>query len=72
MGDGSDPKQLADWRSSHIPLHLCYEPSNLQAVEHQGEADIVEGVNESTENQSTLHTSPGCSMPDADQITMTG
>ncbi|KAF7981756.1 hypothetical protein HWV62_31813 [Athelia sp. TMB] len=28
-----------------------------------GEIDIVEGVNNVTPNQSTLHTGPGCSIP---------
>jgi beta-glucanase (GH16 family) len=30
---------------------------------NEGEVDIVEGVNDQTPNQSTLHTSPGCTMP---------
>lgn len=29
----------------------------------QGEIDIVEGVNDMTPNESTLHTSAGCTMP---------
>ncbi|KAF9072717.1 glycoside hydrolase family 16 protein [Rhodocollybia butyracea] len=28
-----------------------------------GEIDIVEGVNDYTNNQATIHTNPGCSMP---------
>lgn len=32
---------------------------------NQGELDIVEGVNDGTNNLSSLHTSSGCSMPDA-------
>lgn len=35
-----------------------------------GEVDIVEGVNDVVPNQSTLHTSPGCTMPSG--ITQTG
>src|SRR5262245_17855364 len=29
-----------------------------------GEIDIVEGVNNYTNNQATIHTDPGCSIPD--------
>lgn len=29
----------------------------------QGEIDILEGVNDQSPNQATLHTSPGCTMP---------
>lgn len=36
-----------------------------------GEVDIVEGVNDVVPNQSTLHTSPGCTMP-ASGIVQTG
>lgn len=28
-----------------------------------GEIDIVEGVNDYTNNQATIHTNPGCSIP---------
>ncbi|KAI0825225.1 concanavalin A-like lectin/glucanase domain-containing protein [Trametes gibbosa] len=31
-----------------------------------GEIDMVEGVNDYTNNQVTLHTAPGCSMPSSD------
>ncbi|OSD05773.1 glycoside hydrolase family 16 protein [Trametes coccinea BRFM310] len=31
-----------------------------------GEIDMVEGVNDYTNNQVTLHTNPGCSMPSSD------
>jgi beta-glucanase (GH16 family) len=30
---------------------------------YEGEVDIVEGVNDQSPNQSTLHTSAGCTMP---------
>ncbi|KAI0786691.1 glycoside hydrolase family 16 protein [Abortiporus biennis] len=34
-----------------------------------GEIDIIEGVNTGEENQSTLHTNPGCTMPsERDQL----
>ena len=31
-----------------------------------GEIDIVEGVNDYTNNQATLHTNPGCGLASAD------
>ncbi|KAJ7655288.1 glycoside hydrolase family 16 protein [Mycena polygramma] len=31
-----------------------------------GEIDIVEGVNDYTDNQATIHTAPGCSLPTSD------
>jgi hypothetical protein len=30
-----------------------------------GEIDIVEGVNDYTDNQMTIHTNPGCTIPSA-------
>ncbi|EIW65035.1 uncharacterized protein TRAVEDRAFT_109943 [Trametes versicolor FP-101664 SS1] len=35
-----------------------------------GEIDMVEGVNDYTNNQVTLHTAPGCSMPSSDPTTL--
>lgn len=35
-----------------------------------GEIDIVEGVNDYTNNQATLHTNPGCALPN--NVTMLG
>lgn len=37
-----------------------------------GEIDILEGVNEYTQNQVSLHTGSGCSMPSWSQNTQTG
>ncbi|KAK0463535.1 concanavalin A-like lectin/glucanase domain-containing protein [Desarmillaria tabescens] len=39
-----------------------------------GEIDIVEGINDYTNNQATLHTDPGCSLPSvsADVLNITG
>ncbi|KAI0719122.1 concanavalin A-like lectin/glucanase domain-containing protein [Cerioporus squamosus] len=35
-----------------------------------GEIDMVEGVNQYTNNQVTLHTNPGCTMPSSDPGTL--
>ncbi|TFY82363.1 hypothetical protein EWM64_g1657 [Hericium alpestre] len=35
-----------------------------------GEIDIVEGVNDYTNNQATIHTNPGCSMPTSNTNTL--
>jgi hypothetical protein len=37
-----------------------------------GEIDIVEGVNNYTDNQATIHTNPGCSLPDLNTPNITG
>ncbi|KAH7883436.1 glycoside hydrolase family 16 protein [Phlebopus sp. FC_14] len=37
----------------------------------QGEVDILEGVNDQSPNQATLHTSSGCSMPSSRSMTGT-
>ncbi|KAK7694183.1 hypothetical protein QCA50_001363 [Cerrena zonata] len=39
-----------------------------------GEIDIVEGVNDYTNNQATIHTNPGCTIPtsNANQLGVTG
>lgn len=50
--------------STHMPTGCGSWPafwSNGNNWPYQGEIDIVEGVNTNTENQSTLHTSSGCS-----------
>ena len=35
-----------------------------------GEIDIIEGVNDYTNNQATLHTNPGCSLASTDSKTL--
>ncbi|TFY66209.1 hypothetical protein EVG20_g4882 [Dentipellis fragilis] len=35
-----------------------------------GEIDIVEGVNDYTNNQATIHTNPGCNMPSSNTNTL--
>ncbi|KAF9232412.1 glycoside hydrolase family 16 protein [Melanogaster broomeanus] len=38
---------------------------------NEGEVDIVEGVNDQSPNLSSLHTSPGCTMPSSTSMTGT-
>lgn len=35
-----------------------------------GEIDIIEGVNDYTNNQATLHTNPGCTMSSTNSATL--
>lgn len=35
-----------------------------------GEIDIIEGVNDYTNNQATLHTNPGCGLASSDSKTL--
>ncbi|KAJ2916096.1 hypothetical protein MD484_g4333, partial [Candolleomyces efflorescens] len=39
---------------------------------HEGEVDIVEGVNDAAPNAAALHTGPGCMMPPQENRTHTG
>jgi hypothetical protein len=39
---------------------------------YSGEIDIIEGRNDQSNNQATLHTGPGCVMPTPDASKMTG
>jgi len=39
---------------------------------NSGEIDVIEGINNQPNNQSTLHTSSGCVMPTPSPATMTG
>ncbi|KAI0638972.1 concanavalin A-like lectin/glucanase domain-containing protein [Trametes polyzona] len=53
----------------HIPTGCGTWPafwSNGPGWPTGGEIDMVEGVNDYTNNQVTLHTAPGCSMPSSD------
>ncbi|KAH8982710.1 glycoside hydrolase family 16 protein, partial [Lactarius akahatsu] len=48
-----------------IVLDLQHMPagSKLGPWPHGGEIDIIEGVNDNTHNQATLHTAPNCRVP---------
>ncbi|KZT18498.1 glycoside hydrolase family 16 protein [Neolentinus lepideus HHB14362 ss-1] len=52
----------------HMPQGLATWPAAWETLEDgwpaSGEVDILEGANDVTPNQSTLHTSSGCTMPD--------
>ncbi|KDQ52661.1 glycoside hydrolase family 16 protein [Jaapia argillacea MUCL 33604] len=52
----------------HMPQGCATWPAAWETLESDwpasGEVDIVEGVNDVSPNQSTLHTSPNCTMPD--------
>lgn len=58
----------------HMPEGCGTWPAAWETLEsdwpNSGEVDVVEGVNDVVPNQSTLHTSAGCTMPDG--RTMTG
>lgn len=51
----------------HMPQGCGTWPAAWETLEsnwpQSGEVDIVEGVNDVEPNQSTLHTTPGCTMP---------
>ncbi|KDQ51418.1 glycoside hydrolase family 16 protein [Jaapia argillacea MUCL 33604] len=51
----------------HMPQGCATWPAAWETLESTwpdgGEVDILEGVNDVSPNQSTLHTSPNCSMP---------
>ncbi|EJD01318.1 uncharacterized protein FOMMEDRAFT_169462 [Fomitiporia mediterranea MF3/22] len=51
----------------HVPWGCGTWPAFWTVAEkdwpHGGEIDIIEGVNKEPVNQATLHTSPGCQMP---------
>ncbi|KAJ2929630.1 hypothetical protein H1R20_g7464, partial [Candolleomyces eurysporus] len=59
----------------HIPQGCGTWPAIWETDEvnwpNAGEVDIVEGVNDQVPNASTLHTGPGCTMPDSGR-TQTG
>nr|VWO94484.1 Mixed-linked glucanase [Ganoderma boninense] len=54
------------WNIRHMPQGCGTWPAVWEVGSdwpNDGEIDIVEGVNDQTPNQSTLHTNSGCSMP---------
>ncbi|KAF9218745.1 glycoside hydrolase family 16 protein [Gyrodon lividus] len=55
---------------AHMPQGCGTWPAVGADWPNEGEVDIVEGVNDQSPNQSTLHTSAGCTMPST--RTMTG
>ncbi|KAF7975332.1 hypothetical protein HWV62_9769 [Athelia sp. TMB] len=65
---------VAVFNVNHMPTGCGTWPAIWETDESDwpngGEVDIVEGVNDVTPNQSTLHTSPGCTMPAT--VTQTG
>ena len=44
----------------------CLDPNVGPNWPSGGEIDIIEGVHDSTKNQATIHTSPGCKMASSD------
>ncbi|KAK0196536.1 glycoside hydrolase family 16 protein [Armillaria mellea] len=70
-------KVLVILDSVHIPTGCGTWPawwSNGPNWPAGGEIDITEGINDYTNNQATLHTDPGCSLPsiNADALNITG
>ncbi|KAJ8489562.1 hypothetical protein ONZ51_g2842 [Trametes cubensis] len=54
------------WSLRHMPQGCATWPALWEVGAdwpNQGEIDVLEGVNDQTPNQSTLHTSSGCTMP---------
>ncbi|KAH9850499.1 laminarinase [Lenzites betulinus] len=54
------------WNIRHMPQGCATWPALWEVGAdwpNQGEIDVLEGVNDQSPNQSTLHTSSGCSMP---------
>ncbi|KAI0759554.1 laminarinase [Trametes elegans] len=54
------------WNVRHMPQGCATWPALWEVGAdwpNQGEIDVVEGVNDQTPNQSTLHTNAGCTVP---------
>ncbi|TFK50003.1 endo-1,3(4)-beta-glucanase-like protein [Heliocybe sulcata] len=72
--DNTYTTHVAVFDIRHMPQGCATWPAVWETLEsdwpNAGEVDIVEGVNDQTPNQSTLHTSAGCTMPDG--IAQTG
>ena len=57
---------LLSFNIRHIPEGLSTWPAVWEVGDdwpNQGEVDILEGVNNVSPNQATLHTGSGCAMP---------
>ena len=52
-----------------LPLTIKLTPTGA-SWPSSGEIDMVEGVNNYTNNQVTLHTNPGCTMSSSDPTTL--
>lgn len=67
--------RLRSFDIRHMPQGCSTWPAAWETLEsdwpNSGEVDVVEGVNDVVPNQSTLHTSAGCTMP-ASGLAMTG
>ncbi|EJD00853.1 laminarinase [Fomitiporia mediterranea MF3/22] len=59
----------------HMPQGCATWPAAWETLDSDwpasGEVDVLEGVNDESPNASTLHTSPGCTMPDDRAMTGT-
>ena len=59
--------------SVHMPAGCATWPaffSNGPNWPSDGEVDIVEGINDYTNDQSTAHTNPGCSLPNTNSSSL--
>jgi len=79
QSDNSYTESLVVLQLSHMPGSICGTWPAFWTVggnwPNEGEIDIIEGVNQNTQNQMTMHTSAGCSndysMPYSGEATST-
>jgi hypothetical protein len=57
-------------KTHHHLLYLCSCYSSGPNWPAGGEIDIIEGVNDYTNNQATLHTNPGCTLSSTNSQTL--